>query len=105
MLKPYWLRLFIDFFGMIKERLIAIIKWKGIKNPELEELTGISRYTWQNIRNKPDRAIKEEEIEAIAALYPEYRLWLISGEVAPEIGQTSPEYDEANATLKQRGEG
>ena len=90
---------------MIKERLIAIIKWKGIKNPELEERTGINRYTWQNVRNKPERAIKEDEIEAIAALYPEYRLWLISGDVAPEIGQVSPDYEEASSQLKRRGEG
>lgn len=89
---------------MIKERLITIIKAKGLKNPELEQLTGIGRYTWQNIRNKPEREIKEEEIEAIAHNFPQYRLWIISGEIAPEIGQTSPEYDKANESLKQPGE-
>lgn len=84
---------------MIKERLITIIKAKGLTNPELEKLTGISRYTWQNVRNKPGREIKEEEIEAMAALYPEYAMWITSGRIAPEAKQTSPEYDEANKNL------
>jgi len=90
---------------MIKERVITVIKAKGLKNPQLEELTGIGRYTWQNLRNKPGREIKEEEAEAIAELYPEYAMWLISGKVIPEAGQTSPEYEEANKNLKEQGQG
>lgn len=88
---------------MIKDRLITIIRSKGINNPELERLTGIGRYTWQNIRNKPEREIKEEEILAVAELYPEYRYWLISGDVAPEIGQVSPDYELANENLSKPG--
>ncbi|MGB3609887.1 MAG: XRE family transcriptional regulator [Cellvibrio sp.] len=75
---------------MIKERLITILKIEELKNPQLEELTGISRYTWQNIRNKPEREIKEEEINAVADLFKEYRYWLISGDELPEAGQISP---------------
>ena len=41
-----------------------------------------------------------EELEVLQAIFPMYRLWLISGEVMPECGQTSPEYDEANRNLK-----
>ncbi|WP_312913459.1 hypothetical protein [Stutzerimonas nitrititolerans] len=36
-----------------------------------------------------------EELEALLKLFPQYTLWLGSGQIAPEIGQTSPEYDEA----------
>lgn len=75
---------------MIKDRLLEILKFEEIKNPKLEELTGISRYTWQNIRNKPNREIKEEEINAVASVFKEYRYWLISGEEIPEAGQISP---------------
>ncbi|WP_338040813.1 hypothetical protein [Marinobacter iranensis] len=39
------------------------------------------------------------ELEVIKMLYPQYSLWLISGEIAPEIGQASPEYDEVNSKL------
>lgn len=79
------------YFGMIKERLITVLKWTKIKNPDLEAKTGINRYTWQNLKNKPERAIKEEEIEAVIALFPEYAYWIATGKTAPEIGQISPE--------------
>lgn len=84
---------------MIKDRLITILKDSGIKNPELEEATGISRYTWQNVRNKAEREIKEIEIEAVISLFPQYAYWLTTGKIAPEIGQVSPAYDEANKKL------
>lgn len=85
---------------MIKERLITILNHEEMKNPKLEKLTGISRYTWQNVRNKPSREIKEEEIAAIAKLFPEYRYWLISGEELPESGQISPM---TKAAMKELG--
>ncbi|QFS86013.1 helix-turn-helix domain-containing protein [Marinobacter sp. THAF197a] len=90
---------------MIKERVITVIKESGLKNPELEERTGVNRYTWQNIRNKPERALKTEEIEAVIALFPHYGYWIATGNIAPEIGQTSPEYDEVNSKLDNRAEG
>ncbi|EAZ56798.1 XRE family transcriptional regulator [Pseudomonas aeruginosa] len=90
---------------MIKERLITILKISGIKNPELEEATGISRYTWQNVRNKADREIKEIEIEAIVTLFPQYAYWLTTGNIAPEIGQTSPAYDVADKKLQATSAG
>ncbi|HGK9031589.1 hypothetical protein ACET4R_19780 [Pseudomonas aeruginosa] len=40
-----------------------------------------------------------EELEVLQSLFPQYRLWLISGEVMPEAGQTSPEFEEANRNL------
>ncbi|MFI8980462.1 helix-turn-helix domain-containing protein [Ectopseudomonas khazarica] len=83
---------------MIKDRVITILKSSGIRLPELEERTGISRYTWNNLKNTArKREVKAEEIEAIVKLFPQYALWLVSGEVAPEAGQTSPEYDQVNS--------
>ncbi len=49
------------------------------------------------LRNGKRRA-NEDDIEAMANITPEYALWLVSGKIAPECGQTSPEYDQANAT-------
>ncbi|MFO6224816.1 DNA-binding protein, partial [Pseudomonas aeruginosa] len=40
-----------------------------------------------------------DEIEILGKLYPSYRWWLLTGEVIPENGQTSPDYDEANRNL------
>jgi len=80
---------------MIKERVITVIKESNLKNPELEERTGINRYTWQNIRNKPERALKTEEIEAVISIFPEFAYWITTGKTIPEAGQISPEMEKA----------
>lgn len=99
-------RSLIDHFIMIKARVIEILKSSGMRLPELEDRTGISRYTWNNLKNPArNREIKEEEILAIAQVYPQYRWWLLTGEVMPEIGQTSPEYDEAHSNLPSQSAG
>ena len=87
---------------MIKERVITILKTSGIRATDLERETGVSRYTWNNLKNPAkSREIKEEEILGICKLFPQYRWWLLTGEVMPEIGQTSPDYDEANEKLNR----
>ena len=45
------------------------------------------------------------EAELLAKQFPRYALWLISGEIAPDVGQTSPEYDEANRNLSNHDAG
>jgi transcriptional regulator with XRE-family HTH domain len=91
---------------MIKARVIEILKSSGIRLPELEERTGISRYTWNNLKNPArNREIKEEEILAIAKVFPQYRWWLLTGEVMPEMGQTSPDYDAAHSNLPTQNAG
>ncbi len=93
-------RALLDQSGMIKERVITVLKHSGLKLPQLEQLTGISRYTWSNLKNPAkSREVKAEEIEAVVKLYPQYALWIVSGNVHPECGQTSPEYDEAHRNL------
>lgn len=59
---------------------------------------------WHSVRYKPVR-MSTEELEVLQEIFPQYQLWLISGNIAPEVGQTSPEYDEANGKLKQQGQG
>ncbi len=43
--------------------------------------------------------VSTEEIDVLVRFYPSYALWIASGQVAPECGQTSPDYDEANRNL------
>lgn len=81
---------------MIRERLIAIWDAKSFTAKKLQELSGIDREKWYALRNGKRRA-NEDDIEAMANITPEYALWLVSGKIAPECGQTSPEYDQANA--------
>ncbi|MFT0140804.1 hypothetical protein ACEK07_46690 [Alcanivoracaceae bacterium MT1] len=71
---------------------------------ELIKRSDIKFSRWHSVRYK-DIRMSTEELEVLQAIFPMYQLWLISGNIAPEVGQTSPEYDAANATLKQHGEG
>lgn len=91
---------------MIKERVITILKASQMRLPELEEKTGISRYTWNNLKNPArNREIKAEEIEAVSKVFPQYRWWMLTGEVMPDKGQVSPEYEEANRNLPNQNAG
>ena len=83
---------------MIRERIITIWDHLGISAPKLEKVSGIDRSKWYHLRNGKRRA-NEDDIEAIVKLAPQYALWLTTGNVIPEAGQTSPEYDEANSKL------
>lgn len=82
---------------MIKDRLITLFN-KERTSVWFEKETGIDRYRWGNVRNGKAR-ITDAEIEAVVALFPQYALWLVTGEIAPESGQTSPAYDEAHRNL------
>lgn len=96
----------LDQSGMIKERVITVLKHSGLKLPQLEELTGISRYTWSNLKNPAKaREIKAEEIEAVVKLYPQFALWIVSGIVHPDCGQVSPEYEAAHSNLPNQNAG
>lgn len=82
---------------MIRERLISLFDSKRT-SVWFEKETGIDRYRWGNIRNGKAR-LSDTEIDAVVKVFPNYALWLVSGNIAPECGQTSPDYDEANRNL------
>jgi hypothetical protein len=82
---------------MIRERLISLFDSKRT-SVWFEKETGIDRYRWGNIRSGKAR-LSDAEIEAAVKIFPQYALWLVSGEIAPECGQTSPTYDETNRSL------
>lgn len=67
-----------------------------INKASLDELTraGATNYPrWTNLKRGRAR-IGAEEIETLGRVFPKYRWWLMTGEVAPEIGQTSPDLEE-----------
>jgi len=75
-----------------------------LEQASLKELSkaGDSDYTrWQNIKRGRAR-LAAEEIETLNKVFPQYRWWLMTGEVMPEIGQTSPDYEIADAKLQGR---
>nr|WP_118131449.1 DNA-binding protein [Halopseudomonas gallaeciensis] len=53
---------------------------------------------WRNVSKGAVR-VSADEIDVLVSVYPQYALWLVTGNTAPEIGQTSPDYDEANSKL------
>ena len=55
---------------------------------------------WVNIKRGRAR-VGAEEIEILSNAHPNWRWWLLTGEVKPEIGQTSPDYDEAHRNLAE----
>ncbi|WP_305826411.1 DNA-binding protein [Pseudomonas aeruginosa] len=88
---------------MIKDRLITLFN-KERTSVWFEKQTGIDRYRWGNVRNGKAR-VTDAEIEAVIQIFPQYALWLVTGNIAPESGQTSPEYDEANQNLSSPNAG
>lgn len=76
---------------MIKDRLISLFNAKRT-SVWFEKETGIDRYRWGNIRSGKAR-LSDAEIEAVVKIFPQYALWLVSGEVIPESGQVSPDYE------------
>ncbi len=94
---------YLEYFGMIKERLISLFDSRRT-SVWFERETGIDRYRWGNIRSGKAR-LSDAEIDAVVQLFPQYALWLASGQIAPEIGQTSPEYDEVHRNLPDQNAG
>ncbi|WBG63191.1 DNA-binding protein [Pseudomonas citronellolis] len=84
---------------MIKARIVRIWEYKALTAKKLEELSGIDREKWYALRNDKRRA-NEDDIEAIVKIAPEYALWLVTGEIAPTVGQVSPDYQEADSHLQ-----
>lgn len=71
---------------------------------ELVRQSDITWSRWKNLRHRKAR-ISTEEVEVLVKLFPSYALWIASGQVAPESGQTSPEYDQANSNLSNQNVG
>lgn len=83
----------------MEDRIRELIDICGLDN--LVKKTEISGNRWRTVRYDKRTRISTQEVSALVSIYPKYALWLSSGEIAPEIGQTSPEYDEANRNLNK----
>ncbi len=84
----------------IQQRARTLIAKAGFDTLIKHSEIGLNR--WHTVRFK-DVRMSTEELEILVKLYPQYTMWLASGQIAPEIGQTSPEYDEANKALPAPG--
>jgi hypothetical protein len=81
----------------LNERVRTVASIAGMDRLVRETPIGSNR--WRTVLYNKDVRISTDEVEELGKLFPSYRWWMISGEVAPEMGQTSPTYDEANRNL------
>lgn len=72
------------------DRARALLKLIG---PKRASEQGGDYERWRNVSKGAVR-VSADEIDVLVKIYPQYALWLASGQIAPEIGQTSPAYDE-----------
>ena len=86
----------------ITDRAIQLIGMAGLS--AFAPVDSKEYFRWSNIKRGKAR-VGAEEIEQIGSVFPQYRWWLATGEVMPEQGQTSPEYDEANSNLTNQSAG
>lgn len=86
----------------ITDRAFKLIDLAGLD--AFAEVNSKEYYRWSNIKRGKAR-LGAEEIEKLNDQFPAYRWWLSTGEVMPEVGQTSPEYDEANSKLLDQNAG
>ena len=84
------------------DRVLKLLAATSLK--DLAEVNSKEYVRWQSIKRGKAR-ISAEEIEQLGRVYPNYRWWLMTGEVMPDKGQTSPEYDEANRNLTSQNAG
>ncbi|WP_271409369.1 DNA-binding protein [Pseudomonas sp. Q1-7] len=71
-------------------RALQLLAMASLK--DLAEVNSKDYVRWQSIKRGKAR-FGAEELEKLGNLYPHYRWWLMTGEVMPEIGQTSPDSD------------
>jgi hypothetical protein len=84
------------------DRARLLIKLIGPKRAS--EVGGGNHDRWRSVSKGAVR-VSTEELDVLVKIYPQYALWLASGEINPSSGQTSPEYDEAHSNLlKQKAE-
>lgn len=84
------------------ERAHQLLNQTSLK--ELAEVNSKDYVRWQSIKRGKAR-LGAEEVEVLGKKYPQYRWWLMTGEVMPDKGQFSPEYDQANSNLPNQNAG
>ena len=95
--------IYLDFFGIMDERIRTLIDKAGIDRLSKETEIGSTR--WRTVRYDKRTRISTKELDELLKLYPDYALWVTRGVIAPEAGQTSPEYDEAHSNLDKQSAG
>lgn len=81
------------------DRFLLLLECEGTKLPWLEERTGIKRKRWASVKAGTVE-MRATEIQALAAIWPEYAYWLATGQEIAEVGQISPATKRTQQILK-----
>ena len=65
-----------------------------LTSKRMEELTGIDRYKWGNIRERKQK-VNEDYLEALNQVFPQFSFWIMTGQTIPDAEQISPEMERA----------
>ena len=84
------------------ERINELLRAEGITRDELSTRTGIGYNRWLSVIQRKTQ-LRHSEIQAIAKVWPEYKLWIAYGEEMPEAGQISPMTKKAQEKLGTQG--
>lgn len=76
----------------IDERLRAVANKVGLDRLIRETSIGTNR--WRTVLYNKDIRISTNEVEEITKIFPQYAYWLTTGNIIPEAGQVSPDYEE-----------
>lgn len=79
---------------MMRDRIIELFDALELTSKKMEEITGIDRYKWGNIRGRKQK-VNEDYLEALNEAFPEFSYWIMTGKTIPEAGQISPEMEKA----------
>lgn len=99
---PYKLSEIVFYMTSSADRARLLIKRLGPK--KASEIGNGDHDRWKSVSKGAVR-VTTEEIDVLVKIFPQYALWLASGQILPESGQTSPEYDEANSNLPKPNAG
>jgi len=72
-----------------EERFDILRRIEDLSLAKLEELTGIDQKRWGTVKRRAGK-MRAEEIQALCKAFPEYTMWIASGEEQADAGQISP---------------
>lgn len=84
------------------ERIREIRESQDMGRQQFADITGIAKKTIENTEAGRQRAT-EQALAAIAKQWPQYALWLLTGEERPELGQISPATEKIRTDLDRAG--